>query len=664
MEKLEKILEKWKHVPTIEETGPVEGANAPLMIQIRKKIRICYAVLAAAGFFPWLLSCLSRSKPDPRIVNMFLGLVVPGGGFMANGNWYGWLIGLGILFIFFTWGRNVVEWYGNIVAMPMLWLIGCLGGLWADQPVTFQNGVVPCTAAVLTIIYFEVKQARLEKKIMQTRKARISRFKEIMKPVEKLQQRVIVESDPPGRELDAEALKAAGYLFDMTVREKGDFTEYNKTSINSMGAYRYQFASLGYALMLMQCKYTPNFHGYQNQAWRFLIDAFTDPRCCGYWKWEYLGGRLRWDPDPVANENIMLSGWMLPVVNAYGAHTGDRRYEQADALCFRPFMNERKQRYGYSAEELTKVLTTQWSQKKYPGMLIPCEPHIAFPICNSYGLLGSIIYDRDHGTDYAAEILDKYNEHLKEEFVEADGTVADMRHYLFGACRYLHKPAMNVSPIGGISIGLQYAPLYPGLAKRCYALVRDEVVEIRSGMAYLKGMPWEQAMDLGTMTKNPSMYCGLLAQLACEYGDTELLQAVRAVERLYLKASKNPRVLRYKDVAVINMAYLCLSRWARQGDWYDTIHHGPDKNALRGPVLSDCAYPEVMVARAMSTNGEDLELILSGKGEQKIELARLKPLHVYSVDGLGKTIQADTRGNASLQLRLEERTEIRIRRVV
>lgn len=663
MKKMETILEKWKHVPAIEETGPSEGANAPLMLQIRKRIRICYVLLFVTGIFPWLLSCFSHGNIDPRITNTFLGLVVPGGGFMANGSWYGWLMGLGILFLFFTWGRNVVEWYGNVIVMPFLWLLGCAGGLWAEKPATVLNGIVPCGVAILTILYFEGQQIRLEKRIMHTREARSSRFREIMKPVENLQEKVSVGDELPRRELDAEALKAAGYLFDMTVREAGDFTDYNKTAINSMGAYRYQFATLGYGLMLMQCKYTPNFHGYQNQAWRFLIDAFTDPRCCGYWKWEYLGGRLKWNPDPVANENIMLSGWMLPVVTAYGAHTGDRRYEQENALRFRPFGKEQGPEYGYSADGLTKLLTTQWSEKKYPGMLIPCEPHIAFPICNSYGLLGTIIYDRDHGTDYAAGILDQYNEHLKKEFVEADGSVADMRHYLFGACRYLHKPAMNVSPIGGISIGLQYAPLYPGLAKRCYALVRDEVIEIRNGMAYLKGMPWEQAMDLGTMTKNPSMYCGLLEQLAAEYGDKELLQAVQAVERHYLKASRNPRVLSYKDVAVINMAYLCLSRWARQGDWYDTIHHGPDPNALKGPVLSYCAYPEVMVARAMSMNGNDLELILHGRGEQRIELARLQPLKEYRVDGLEKSIQADQQGNASLQLRLEGRTEIRIRRV-
>lgn len=566
-----------------------------------------------------------------------------------------------ILTAFFTIGRNVVEWYGNIALMIGLWIIGCFGGLFASGEPDYRLLIWALLPAVLCFSFFEFRQYRMEKKIFNNRRRREDRFEDMMRTVDQIPQK-----KEEYRELDDTALKAARYLFDMTVREKGDFTDYNKTSINSMGAYRYQFSVLGYALMLMQCKYTPNFHGYQNEAWRFLIESYADPRCCAYWKWEYLGGRFKWNPDPVANENIMLSGWMLPVVNAYAAHTGDRRYEKKDAIRFHPFFRQNSKEYGYSADELTRLLVEQWKNKKYPGMLIPCEPHIAFPICNSYGMLGVIIYDRDHGTNYAADLIDEYNEVLGKEFVEADGCVADMRHYLFGASRFMHKPAMNVSPIGGISIGLQYRPIYPGLAKRCYAIVRDEVISIKNGMAYIRGIPWEEALDVATMTKNPSMYCGLLEQLAAEYGDEELLRAVEAVERRYLKPSKNPGVLRYKDVAVINMAYIALSKWARQDDWCDTIHKGPGENALKGPILEKCAYPDVLVARAISTDGSNLELVLcsgSEHKEQQIQIARLQPLQEYFVEGMGQKIKADGTGRAMLHVNLTVRLKIRIRRI-
>lgn len=660
MDKIQEILQKWNKIPTISETGPASGANSELMCRIRKERRIQYAILCVMGILPWFLSVLCGMKINPKLVNVFLGFLLPGGGFFANANIPGILTGTVILTAFFTIGRNVIEWYGNIALMLFLWIGGCFGGLFNGRPADFLSLAAAAVPAILCFSCFELKQYRLEKRILKDRVRRIKRFDETVRIVERLP-----EKKETYRELDDTALKAARYLFDMTVREKGDFTDYNKTTINSMGAYRYQFSALGYGLMLMQCKYTPNFQGYQNKAWRFLIDAFTDPRCCAYWKWEYLGGRFRWNPDPVANENIMLSGWMLPIVNGYGANTGDRRYEKEGAIRFHPFYRENTKEYGYSAGELTKLLVNQWKDRKYPGILIPCEPNIAFPICNSFGILGTMIYDRDHGTEDMAGILDQYNEALQKDFVEADGCIADMRHYLFGASRFMHKPAMNVSPIGGISLAVQYRSIYPGLAKRCYAIVRDEVVGIKNGMAYIQGMPWEDALDLGTMTKNPSMYCGLLEQLAAEYGDLELLEAVEAVERHYLKATKNPGVLRYKDVAVINMAYISLSKWAKQGDWYDVIHKGPGEAALKGPVLEECSYPDVLVARAVSTDGEDLELVLCGgsdKKEQRIQIARLRPGQNYLVEGMGLHIRADENGRAAFSVNLEQRLKIRIRR--
>ena len=674
MEELQKKLKRWSETPLITETGPQTGANSPVMEKIRLKRRIQYAALCLIGILPWCVRAWLGIPLPPRLIRCFLGLVVPGGGFFSWGTWQGVLLGIAVLMCFFTIGRKVIELYGNIALMAALWLAGAAGGLLKGGDVGPPALLLPMAAAAVSLGYFEFRQKLLERRILRDRARRTERFSEIMEPVEKLcregetdQKTAAVKNTEQQdyRELDERGLKAAGYLFDMTLREKGDFTDYNKTSINSMGAYRYQFAALGYALMLMQCKYTPNFHGYQNRAWRFLIEAFTDPRCCGYWKWECLGGHFRWNPDPVERENIMLRGGLLRGETVSGANPNDRRYEKEGSIRFRPFKGEGKREYAYSAGSLTELLARQWKESRYPAVLIPCEPHIAFPICNSYGMLGTMIYDRDHNTSYAADILDQYNEALKREFVEADGCVADMRHYLFGACRFMHKPAMNVSPIGGISLGLEYEPIYPGLARRCFALVKDEVVGIKDGMAYLKSIPWEQAVDLGTMTKNPSMYCGLLEQAAAEYGDYELLEALEAVERHYLKASKNPRILRYKDVAVINMAYLCLSKWARKGDWFDTIHKGPAAQALAGPVLDECSYPDVMVARAVSTDGSDLELVLcsgSEKKEQQIGIARLKPLQAYVAEGIGQTFRADHTGRAVLRVILNGRTKIRIRR--
>ena len=660
MTDLTSLLKRWEELPRIEDTGPKSGVNAPVMLAIRRRLRLLYGAMCLLGLLPAVLYLSGLPLPY-RAAACALGMVVPGGGLLAGGSLPLVLGGAAVLAAFFTLGRSMVDWYGNIAVMLLLTAAGCLGGLFASPGQGAVSMLPPVLAAAACVIYFEGTQRRLERRILADRQRRIESFP-------RLEALVSALPEPPAqerRELDDIALKAARYLFDMTVRERGDFQDYNKTRINSMGAYRYQFSALGYALMLMQCKYTPNFRGYQSRAWHFLADAFTDPRCCAYWKWEKLGGRFRWDPDPVAKENIMLSGWMLPVVNACGANMGDRSYEREGSIAFRPFFH-RDTQYSYSAHSLTDTLAGQWLRRDYPGLLVPCEPHIAFPVCNSYGIMGTMIYDRDHGTDYSLRILDAFNEKLSEEFEEADGCVTAMRHYLFGACRYLLKPAMNVSVLNGLSIAWEYAPIYPGLARRCYAMARDELIEIRNGMAQLRNMPWEQIVDPGTMSKNPSLFCGLLEHMAAEHGDWELMQALEAVERVYLKPSSNPGVLKYKDVSVVNMAYIALGKWARQGDWRDTILLGPGENALRGPYLDDCSYPDVLVARAVSTDGEDLDLVLCSGSRQKrqsITIRRLQPQAEYIAQGPGLSFRAGADGSAVLDLELGDRTGVYIRRV-
>lgn len=208
-------------------------------------------------------------------------------------------------------------------------------------------------------------------------------------------------------------------------------------------------------------------------------------------------------------------------------------------------------------------------------------------------------------------------------------------------------------------------PIFPGLAKRCYAMARDEVIDIRNGMAFLEGIPWEQVVDPGTLSKNPSLFCGLLEHMAAEHGDDELMQAMEAVERAYLRPSTNPGVLKYKDVSVVNMAYIALSKWARPGDWRDTIVHGPGEYALSGPYLDDCAYPDVLVARAISSDGEDLDLVLcsgSSKKEQSITIRQLKPCAQYFAQGPDIRFTAAEDGSAVLNVVLNDRTKIHIRR--
>ena len=72
-----------------------------------------------------------------------------------------------------------------------------------------------------------------------------------------------------------------------------------------------------------------------------------------------------------------------------------------------------------------------------------------------------------------------------------------------------------------------------------------------------------------------------------------------------------------------------------------------------------------MVSRAISRDGESLDLILYSGSDNKVQnitLRRLTPGEEYVAEGIGQSFAADKDGNAVLTVRLSERTPIYIRR--
>ena len=138
------------------------------------------------------------------------------------------------------------------------------------------------------------------------------------------------------RELTADDLAALRYGFDRALQPVGQLNGYDKVDQFQTSALRYQINHLGYGLGMLQCMYTPSFHGYLSQAQRNLIELYLDKRIWGYWLWESAWGHLNvTDPDPAAKDNIMLTGWLGIQLCMYMSNTGDRRYAEPGSLPFR-----------------------------------------------------------------------------------------------------------------------------------------------------------------------------------------------------------------------------------------------------------------------------------------------------------------------------------------
>jgi hypothetical protein len=656
-------------VPRIEETGPQKGYNGRRMSRRGTAWRLVHAAACVLGLLPLILR-IAGVPVAQWIIAVGFGLIVPGGGFMATGGVISMLLGVGLCF--WLWpkrGMRILDIYGSVVGIFGLWFVGALGGLLAmihGTPVDFLFALSPywwgyILAVGSAVVLFGGYERRVHKMYRQMDEARKTRVDTLDDALRELDEITDNYRDDTPRELTEDQLRAERYLLEAAVRDFGDFEKFDHFKIPVLTDNRYQFSGVGMALMVLQGKYLPNFHGYLKHAREFLIHAVTDPRTCGYWAKTSLYGYMKWNPNPINHSNIMLSGWMLPMITSFGEQFGDRQFEQEGALKFQPFADKPEQTYNYSAKGVVEALYKQLSGGMYPYMLIPCEPHVAFPTCNSYGFLGMMIYDRDHGTHYMEDIFDDLYDNMTSEFVEIEGSITLRRQYIFGL-RHLPASQIGYDPMADVQNYLHYAPLFPGLCRRAYALIRKHSLEIRDGVAYIKGKKWEEVFDMASLSFNPALVLAQLQMVATEFGDTEMVDGLRRAEDIHLVRSKDPKVLKWQNVPVVTSALLSFAHLARKGDWSDIILRGPSEAAKTGPILAGCAFPDVMVAKA-SSSGDDLDLVLyngEDPGEQSLRIERLKPGAAYKIVGADASFNADALGAAEITVNLDGRTPVHI----
>jgi hypothetical protein len=663
MTNVERLSQRFAKIPRVEETGPQHGYNGKRMTRLGMRTRLIHAAMCVIGLLPLVLS-LCGVAVAPQLIAVGFGLIVPGGGFMACGGPA--TMAFGLFVCFYLWkkrGMMIQDFLGSFAGIAGFWLLGALGGLLAGSNILAEYRLQPwwgyLLALVSAIALFGRYELQVRKMYKQMKSARAVRTANFDESIAEFDAATAAPAFEGGDELDEEQLKAARFLLDASIREPGDLSGFER--LIGLAEYRYQLSAFGYGLMLLHAKYLPNFTGYLKEAHRFLINSYSDPRTCSYWAKEMRVGYWKNDPDPIANANVMLSGWMMPVVAGYHDQYGDDEFEKEDSIRFQPIANKPEQTYNYNSKGCAEVLYRQFTGKKYPYMLIPCEPHVAFPTCNSFGLLGLMIYDRDHGTHYCEDFWDELYDNISQEFIEIDGSMALRRQYQYGL-RHLPASQIGYNPMADVQNYLHYLPVFPGLARRCYAMVRKNNLEIKDGAAYIKDSPWEKIMDMFTFRPNPSLQIAFLEMTAAEYGDTELLDALHETERRYLSRSKEPNSFKFKDVNSLTVAYMAFSRLCKKGYWSDVILRGVPETAKTGPLLTECKYPEVIPAKACS-NGEDLELVLHGEGNHSITVERLAPNTAYKINGTDG-FTADSGGKSVLSVTLSGRTPLHIEKAV
>ena len=620
--------------------------DGPVTTKRLRRTVAAYAGSVATG------AAIARAAGDRPLANAGLGLMAPGAGFLGAGRplaFAGTQAGFGL---------SLVAWLGsgNIVAPVATWLGSAAASARPGQRVNWPGAkrAVPVAAAGALAGAWALRELG-HRRALKRRDRRNARLREIAaREQSKPEPRPRRLPEPEiGPELSDAELALARFALDRALQPVGRFDGFDRIEQFQTSSVRYQVTTMGHALSSLQYARTPAFHGYLSQAQRNLIDKWQERICWAYWAKESAWGHLRYNPDPVPRDNIMLTGWLGYQLASYISNTGDTRHLEPGSITFK---HPRGQRYEYDFHSITKALVDNFERSDY--CLYPCEPNWIYALCNGYGVLPLPMHDRMFGTDYAERILPRFRRAFEREFMSVDGRTVGIRSSLTG----LSLPAMT-SILSDAAVIWQLNPVFPDLARGLWEVLRHEWVELSAeGPVGLVLRGWDR-VDTGNYRRVPATALSAIAWAALEMGDTELAARLMADAEATLEPVTERGVKRYARASTLSNSALLGAQVGNVGTHRQRVARGLPTAWAIGPVLDECSYPDVLVARAVS-DGDDLQLVLrsgNGAGRQRLGIADLQPEQVYDVAGaVQDQLTPDASGKAAIEVDLDGRAEVRV----
>lgn len=603
----------------------VPTGHAPVS---RRRLIRSLAGLVVVEAAAWLLAVFA---PSPALHAAGLGLSVPGAGFLAGPDpWLMVVVDLGLVLSLFAWLG-----IGAIVAPALVWLGGLAGAAAiASSPV--DRGADPWLGGVVGALLL-LAGCRLGVGAGARATSPASR------PLVYLP-----DPDPTPPPLAAADLQALRFIADLALQPVEDFAGFTTKDQFREAAWRYQLTAIGWALAAYQHNHAPAFDGWLAEAQRRLIAKHTDPRVWRYWRWENLVGNLRWDPDPIHSENIMLSGYLLISLGAYRSGTGRAEFSQPEALTF----DDGRHRYPYDAGSIAEAVGRQMAGAW--ACAYPCEPNWVFAYCNLVGINGLLLHDRLHGTDHGERIRERFVTALREEFISPHGSMRTIRSNRFGFAL----------PIKGIANDLTLTAfansLDPDLAAWSWDRARACLAVDDEGLLVVPTTGIDR-VDPGDYTMGSGFMCGSLITAAAEMGDREIADAACRSLDVAAPPTVSDGASRWA-MSTFSNANAALGRFNRANGWRDLVQVGP--GTASGPRLRQAAYPEVLVTSA-HTDGADLRLSLAPGtdrlGMADLEISGLRSGHGYGVTGgVTQDVAADHNGNATVTVDLRGQQAVRL----
>lgn len=209
----------------------------------------------------------------------------------------------------------------------------------------------------------------------------------------------------------------------------------------------------------------------------------------------------------------------------------------------------------------------------------------------------------------------------------------------------------------------------PHIAHRNWAIVKKEFVTYDDkGRMYIKDLQGADKLDPGNYKAGEGAIRAYVAAAAAEFGDEKVRkEALEQLDSEYFPVeATSSGSLFNKGLSATTQVIALMARMLRNQDLANASLRGPTENALSGPILQEASFPEVLVAKAYSADGVNLDLVLyngKGAGEFDLQIARLQPGATYTVE-TEETVEelvASSTGTATARVALNGRTPVTVR---
>lgn len=177
----------------------------------------------------------------------------------------------------------------------------------------------------------------------------------------------------------------------------------------------------------------------------------------------------------------------------------------------------------------------------------------------------------------------------------------------------------------------------------------------------MKDLVGADKLDPGNYKAGLGAIRALFSASAAEFGDEAIRkEMLRQLDEHYHPVFKTKTgSLKNKGLSTIEQGTAMRGRMSGFQDWVQMVAQGPPENVKHGPILTGLSFPDVLVAKAYSHDGEGMDIVLyPGKkaGVFQVKFERLRPGRVYDLSG--QSAVAGRGGDATFEVKIDGRTTL------